>query len=191
MAITRSSRTWRTARAAGLGVGTKVTRRSRPRAPACSAWPSNLKRSPKQLRAIAEDPVHAERDELAHPQLLVDRVDGRRETERGGLREPARRHPAVVEAHSPGVPRRGADRDAEADVLQRASRARDAPPSARRSNETTTPSSGRAAGRCVPRRRDDGSAAGSSARPSPRSGRAAGRAPRRDVGSRAARWVVA
>ena len=93
---------------------------------------------------------------------LVHRVDGRREAELSRLREPAAGHPRVPEPDAPRVGRRGADRDAEPDVLEEAEvgPARFASRSARRENESTTSLAGREAPPCGRRRRGGGRGTG-------------------------------
>ncbi len=111
---------------------------------------------------------------------VVHRVDGRLEAEPARRGEPARRRALVAEAGRPGAAR-AADRDAEADVLDRAE-ARPAPPhllerGALEAHDDRVVVEERE--RARDRRRDAGSATGSSARPSARSGRAPARPPAR------------
>ena len=88
---------------------------SRPEAPASSASDE----PEQQLGTVGEDPVDTELEELAHAPLVVDRVDGRPESEPPCKREPAPPGARVPEAGPPREARRAADRDPDADVLQR------------------------------------------------------------------------
>ena len=117
------------------------------------------KRLQQQIRTVAEDPVDAEGDELAHPRWIVDRVDRRLQAETARQLDPAPPRAPVPEADPPRVASRPAG-SRRRGRRAAASAARAPARSARCSNETTIASAG-SSRPCARRHRVAGSATGS------------------------------
>ena len=83
----------------------------------CSACRRTAKGCQCSTRIIREDPGHPELAKLEHPPLVVDRVDGRLESEQPPLGDSAGRHARRVEARRPREPSCRPDRGAVAHVL--------------------------------------------------------------------------
>ena len=151
-----------TARAAPLTVGSAVVASFAPTGARLLALSRGAQRLPCSTRTIREDPVDAERGELRIRSRRRSRCRRSSQPERRAPRDPSPRDaPGRGSRRPTRSRRRGADRDAVADVLQEAdagSAAR-ASSSARASNESKTSSSARSSSRARRRGRGGGSGA--------------------------------